>query len=128
MRSVHLLAFTTGKTTAGRPLRRMLLPAVCLLLADWRLLAAWRLQLEEPEQRAQLTRLGCSGSSLGVTSATRFTLAAAAAVRPPWLSQWCGLRPALRRLPPWPPFLMYFLTMLCHDEPAGGWHQEPAKV
>ena len=45
----------------------MLLPAVCLLLAGWRLLAAWRLQLEEPEQRAQLARLGCSGSSLGDT-------------------------------------------------------------
>ena len=55
------------KTTAGCPLRRMLLPAVCLLLAGWRLLAAWRLQLEEPEQRAQLARLGCSGSSLGDT-------------------------------------------------------------
>ena len=60
-------------------------------------------------------------AAAAAASATRFTLAAAAAARPPWLSQCCGLRPALRRLPPWPPFLMYFLTMLCHDEPRSRW-------
>ena len=115
VRSVHLLAFK-------KPLLAVHFAECCcplfvcyLLVGGCSLLGGCNLK----NLSSELSSLALAAAA--AASATRFTLAAAAAARPPWLSQCCGLRPALRRLPPWPPFLMYFLTMLCHDEPRSRW-------